>query len=431
MTMDLSKNTVALILGGGRGTRLFPLTKIRAKPAVPLAGKYRLIDIPISNCINSGLRRVFVLTQFLSVSLHRHLRQTYRFDHFTGGFVELLAAQQTVEEGTDWYQGTADAVRKNLRYIDQKNIEYVLILSGDQLYRMDFRSMLQTHIDSGADATIAGIPVDRKDAGALGIMQLNDDGRVQGFVEKPQTDEEIAKVRMDPAWIDARGIPSNGRDCLASMGLYIFNKKTLIELLEGNSHQDFGKEVFPSAIDSRKVQVHLFDGYWEDIGTIRAFYEANLSLAGKAPPFEIGSVNAPIYSRPRFLPPTVVGDDVKIRGSLLADGCRIGDNVTIEHSVIGLRTVIGDNVTIKNSVVMGADYTEEKGSIPEGTVPLGIGAGSTISGAILDKNSRVGSGVSITNAGNVESLGENESLQVRDGISIVIKNGTIEDGFQF
>lgn len=429
--MDLSKNTIALILGGGRGTRLFPLTKIRAKPAVPLAGKYRLIDIPISNCINSGLRRVYVLTQFLSVSLHRHLRQTYRFDHFTGGFVELLAAQQTVEAGTDWYQGTADAVRKNLRYMQQDDIEHVLILSGDQLYRMDFQDMMKTHIESGADATIAGIPVDRKDASALGIMQLDDSGRVTGFVEKPQTEEEISKVRMDPAWIDARGIPSKGRDCLASMGLYIFKKDVMVDLLEGNEDQDFGKEVFPKALNDRKVQVHLFDGYWEDIGTIRAFYEANLSLAGKTPPFDIGSVNAPIYSRPRFLPPTVMGDNVQIRGSLIADGCRIGDNVTIENSVIGLRTVIGDNVTIKDSVVMGADYIEEPDQLPAGKMRAGIGAGSTISGAILDKNCRIGTGVSITNPKGVESLGEDEALQVRDGISIVIKNGVIEDGFQF
>ncbi len=429
--MDLSKNTIALILGGGRGTRLFPLTKIRAKPAVPLAGKYRLIDIPISNCINSGLRRVFVLTQFLSVSLHRHLRQTYRFDHFTGGFVELLAAQQTVEEGTDWYQGTADAVRKNLRYMDQPGVEHVLILSGDQLYRMDFRDMMKSHIESGADATIAGIPVDRKDASALGIMQLNDDGRVTGFVEKPQTEEEIAKVRMDPAWIDARGIPSKGRDCLASMGLYIFKKEVMIDLLENTDHQDFGKEVFPGAIDSRKVQVHLFDGYWEDIGTIRAFYEANLSLAGKAPPFELGKWDAPIYSRPRFLPPTAVGDDVSINGSLIADGCRIGNNVKIQNSVIGLRTVIGDNVTIKDSVVMGADYIEDLDSLDAGQVPVGIGSNSTISTAILDKNCRIGSQVSITNEGNVDTLGEDEALQVRDGISIVIKNGVIENGYRF
>ena len=429
--MDLSKNTIALILGGGRGTRLFPLTKIRAKPAVPLAGKYRLIDIPISNCINSGLRRVFVLTQFLSVSLHRHLRQTYRFDQFTGGFVELLAAQQTVEAGTDWYQGTADAVRKNLRYIDQREVEHILILSGDQLYRMDFRDMMETHLATGADATIAGIPVDRKDASALGIMQINDDGRVTGFVEKPQTEQELARVRMDPAWIDARGIPSKGRDCVASMGLYIFKKDVMMELLDGNDHSDFGKEVFPGAIDSRKVQVHLFDGYWEDIGTIRAFYEANLSLASKAPPFQLGSVTAPIYSRPRFLPPTVVGDDVTIRGSLIADGCHIGNKVTIEHSVIGLGTVIGDNVTIRNSVVMGADFMEDRDCLPPGKIPVGIGNNSTISGAILDKNSRIGTDVSITNLGNVDTLGEDEPLQVRDGISIVIKDGSIENGFKF
>ncbi|MCD0462640.1 glucose-1-phosphate adenylyltransferase [Roseiconus lacunae] len=429
--MDLSHNTIALILGGGRGTRLFPLTKIRAKPAVPLAGKYRLIDIPISNCINSGLRRVFVLTQFLSVSLHRHLRQTYRFDHFTGGFVELLAAQQTVDEGTDWYQGTADAVRKNLRYIDQPDIKYVLILSGDQLYRMDFRDMMQTHIDSGADATIAGIPVDRKDARSLGIMQLNDDGRVTGFVEKPQTEEDIAKVRMDPSWIDARGIPSNGRDCLASMGLYIFNKDVMVDLLEGNTHEDFGKEVFPGAIDSRKVNVHLFDGYWEDIGTIRAFYEANLSLASEAPPFQLGRADAPIYSRPRFLPPTVMGDNVNIRGSLIADGCHIGSNVTIENSVIGLRTVIGDNVTIKDTVVMGADYVEDDRDPNAAEVPTGIGAGSTIKGAILDKNSRVGTNVTIVNEQGHDSFGEDEDLQVRDGVSIVIKNGSIPNNFKF
>ncbi len=425
--MDLSK-TIALILGGGRGTRLFPLTKIRAKPAVPLAAKYRLIDIPISNCINSGLNRAYVLTQFLSESLHRHLRQTYAFDHFSGGFVELLAAQQTVDEGTDWYQGTADAVRKNLLHLEEDWIEHVLILSGDQLYRMDFREMMRTHIDSGADATIAGIPVSRKDASALGIMQVDDSGRVRGFVEKPQTEEELATVRMDPSWIDARGIPSNGRDCLASMGLYIFNKSMMVDLLHSTDHEDFGREVFPEAIKSHKVQVHLFDGYWEDIGTIRAFYEANLSLAGKAPPFDIRNRDAPIYSRPRFLPPTIIGD-AKISGSLIADGCMIGNNVTIENSVIGLRTVIGDNVTIKDSVVMGADYIESPSKLPAGAMPIGIGDGTIISGTILDKNCRIGKNVKITNAAGVQHQGEDEALQIRDGIPIVIKNGLIEEGF--
>ena len=425
--MDLS-NTIALILGGGRGTRLFPLTKIRAKPAVPLAAKYRLIDIPISNCINSGLNRVYVLTQFLSVSLHRHLRQTYSFDHFNGGFVELLAAQQTVEKGTDWYQGTADAVRKNLRYIMQPWIKHVLVLSGDQLYRMDFRDMMKSHIDSMADATIAGIPVSRDDASALGIMQVDEGGRVQGFVEKPQTEEELASVRMDPAWIDRRGVDSQGRDCLASMGLYIFNKDVMIDLLQGE-HQDFGREVFPEAIKSHKVQVHLFDGYWEDIGTIRNFYEANLALAGHAPPFDIRNREAPIYSRPRFLPPTIMSDG-RIENSLIADGCRIGRNVTIQNSVIGLRTVIGDNVTIRDSVVMGADYIEDPMRLAPGQVPVGIGDGSVVAKAILDKNCRVGKGCKITNSANVDRKGEDEDLQIRDGISIVVKNGEVPDGFQ-
>nr|WP_231845863.1 glucose-1-phosphate adenylyltransferase [Rhodopirellula baltica] len=425
--MDLN-NTIALILGGGRGTRLFPLTKIRAKPAVPLAAKYRLIDIPISNCINSGLNRAYVLTQFLSESLHRHLRQTYTFDHFSGGFVELLAAQQTVNSGTDWYQGTADAVRKNLVHLRESWIKHVLILSGDQLYRMDFRDMMKTHIESGAAATIAGIPVTRKDASALGIMQVDDTGRVTGFVEKPQTEEEIAKVRMEPSWIDARGIESQGRDLLASMGLYIFDKDLMVDMLENSLHSDFGKEVFPEAINTHKVQLHLFDGYWEDIGTIRSFYEANLSLASKNPPFDIRNRHSPIYSRPRFLPPTIMGD-AKITGSLIADGCRIGDNVTIENSVIGLRTVIGDNVTIKDSVVMGADFIEMRGAERDGKLPVGVGAGSVIQGAILDKNCRVGENVRILNEAKVDHQGEDDDLQIRDGISIVIKDGQIPDGF--
>ena len=420
--MDLSR-CVALILGGGRGTRLFPLTKIRAKPAVPLAAKYRLIDIPISNCINSGLNRAYVLTQFMSESLHRHLRQTYAFDHFNGGFVELLAAQQTVEQEI-WYQGTADAVRKNLVHLREDWIEHVLILSGDQLYRMDFRDMMRTHIESGADATIAGIPVDRKDAAALGIMQVDDDGRVQGFVEKPKTDAELAQVRMDPAWIDSHGVESHGRDCLASMGLYIFNKKVMFDLLEDSASQDFGKEVFPSALKSHKVQLHLFDGYWEDIGTIRAFYEANLSLAGAEPPFEIGNREAPIYTRPRFLPPTIMGRDCKINGSLIADGCQIGENVTIENSVIGLRSVIGDNVTIRNTVMMGADDVEST-VVAQSDVPVGIGSGCTVIGAILDKNCRIGPGVHIENTSGIGDQGEDDPLQYRDGIPIVIKDACI------
>lgn len=423
------RNAIALILGGGRGTRLFPLTKIRSKPAVPLAGKYRLIDIPISNCINSELNRIYVLTQFLSVSLHRHIRQTYSFDNFRGGFVELLAAQQTVDAGTDWYQGTADAVRKNLRYVNQADVEHVVILSGDQLYRMDFRDMMKTHIDNNADVTIAGIPVERKEASALGIMRADDTGRVTGFLEKPQTEEEIDLVRTDPAWIDAQGLPSKGRDCVASMGLYIFNKKFLIDLLEKTNYEDFGKEVFPTAIRTRRVQLHLFDDYWEDIGTIRAFYEANLSLARRDAPFDFSCMQAPVYSRPRFLPPSLM-EEARVSGSLIADGCKIGKGAIIENSVIGLRTVIGENVTIRNSVVMGADYTDSKFIEPVSEIPLGIGDNSIVEGSILDKNARIGKNCRIVNDNGVENQGEDEPVQIRDGIPIVIKNAELADGFK-
>jgi len=432
MMLGDMRQVISLILGGGRGTRLFPLTKIRAKPAVPLASKYRLIDIPISNCLHSGINRIYVVTQFLSVSLHQHIRQTYRFDNFSGGFVELLAAQQTMESETSWYEGTADAVRKNLRYFDENDCKYVLILSGDQLYRMDYSEMLKTHIESGADVTISAIPVPRSAAHALGIMRCDDTGRVTGFLEKPKTDEEINMVAMTPGWIDRQGIPSRGRDCLASMGLYIFNKDLLFEILNKTNYSDFGKEVFPAAIRSRKVQVHLYDDYWEDIGTIRAFYEANLSLTTDHPPFDLFAADKPVYTRARFLPPTVF-DGATITGSLVADGCRIGKGTVIENSVIGLRCVIGEGVTIRNSILMGADYSETPDMLArtdrDGTLRIGIGAGSLIEGAILDKNARIGRHVQIVN-----NLGINDSDQfdpcfIRDGIPIVTKDATLHDGW--
>ncbi len=426
------RQVISLILGGGRGTRLFPLTKIRAKPAVPLAGKYRLIDIPISNCLHSGINRIYVLTQFLSVSLHQHIRQTYRFDNFSGGFVELLAAQQTMEGGTEWYEGTADAVRKNLRYFDQKDYKYVLILSGDQLYHMDYAAMLNSHIESNADVTIAAIPVPRSAAHALGIMRCDDSGRVVGFLEKPKTDEEIDMVSTSPAWIDARGIPSQGRDCLASMGLYIFNKQLLFDILNKTSYSDFGKEVFPAAIRSRKVQVHLFDDYWEDIGTIRAFYEANLSLTKNNPPFDLFSADKPVYSRARFLPPSVIAG-ASVTDSLVADGCRIGKGTVIENSVIGLRCVIGEGVTIRNSIIMGADYLETEQELAqllsENKIPVGIGSGSLIDGSILDKNCRIGRHVQVINRLGVDESDKFEPCYIRDGIPILTKDATLSDGW--
>ncbi|MEZ6070004.1 MAG: glucose-1-phosphate adenylyltransferase [Pirellulales bacterium] len=429
--MDYSRKVLTYVLGGGRGTRLYPLTQYRSKPAVPLAGKYRLIDIPLSNCINSGLNRVYVITQFNSVSLHRHIRRTYTFDHFDGGYVEILAAQQT-NEASDWYQGTADAVRQNIRYLEEPDVDYALILSGDQLYRMDYRKMIETHVESGADVTIAALPVQRDEASGLGVMKADDTGRVTGFLEKPKTDKELDLVKMDPAWIDARGVQSKGRTCLASMGIYLFNRKTLIDVLTKTDYQDFGREVFPTSIRTRHVQVHLFDGYWEDIGTIDSFFKANLELASANPPFVLASADAPIYSRARFLPPSRC-DDVQIRASLISDGCVIESGAVIENSVIGLRCQIGKGATIRNSVLMGSDDYETEGRLgvigQEGLPPIGIGPNSYIDGAIIDKNCRIGTGVRVANDHKLDELPEQDNCTIRDGIIVVGKGAVLPDGW--
>jgi len=425
------RNVISLVLGGGKGTRLYPLTKYRSKPAVPLAGRYRLIDIPISNCINSGLNRIYLLTQFNSVSLHRHIRDTYNFDNFDRGFVEILAAQQTFA-GEDWYEGTADAVRKNLRYIEQPGIDYVLILSGDQLYRMNYLDMIETHKTSGADVTIAAVPVTQEAATAFGIMRLNDEGRVVGFLEKPKTPEEFNLVRTEPSWIEARGIQSHGRDGLANMGIYLFNRDTLVDVLTKTDYQDFGKEVFPASIRTRKVQVHMFDGYWEDIGTIKAFYQANLDLAGPHPAFQLISPTEPIYSRPRFLPPSKL-NGVTVTQSLIAEGCTIGAGSVIENSVIGLRCQIGSNVTIKNSVLMGADFFQTPEDIASDRAmrrpPVGIDDGAYIDGAIVDKNCRVGKNVRIENPQGIEDRDETAYSIIRDGIVVIPKGTMLPDNW--
>ncbi len=426
------RNCITLVLGGGRGTRLYPLTKYRSKPAVPLAGKYRLIDIPLSNCINSGLTRIYVLTQFNSVSLHRHIRRTYAFDQFNEGFVEILAAQQTLD-ASEWYQGTADAVRQNLRYIDQSEYEHVLILSGDQLYRMNFAEMMRSHLASKADVTIAAKPVDRQTAKSMGLMRVDDAGRVMGFLEKPQTDKEMDIVRMDPAWIDARGLDSQGRDQLASMGIYLFNREALVKVLTKTDYHDFGREIFPAAVRTHRVQVHLFDGYWEDIGTIRSFYEANLQLANQNRPFALASATAPIYSRARYLAPSRF-DGAQVRGSLIADGCEIEEGTQIENSVIGLRCRIGRGVTIRNSVLMGSDDYERPEEAVQaaasGTPLVGIGEGTTIEGAIIDKNCRIGRNTRIANDHNRETSDETPEAMIRDGIVCVQKGATLPDGWR-
>lgn len=427
------RNVMTLILGGGKGTRLYPLTKHRSKPAVPLAGKYRLIDIPISNCLNSGLNRIYLLTQFNSVSLHRHIRDTYNFDSFHRGFVEILAAQQTFE-GTNWYEGTADAVRKNIRYVQQPGIEHVLILSGDQLYRMNYGEMLDTHIKSGADVTIGSVPVTRDQAAGFGILRSDNTGRVTGFLEKPQTDDEIDMVKTEPSWIDARGIQSRGRDCLASMGIYIFKRDTLLDVLTKTEYQDFGKEIFPASIRTRKVQVHLFDGYWEDIGTIKAFYDANLDLAKPNPPFQLVSADAPIYSRPRYLSPTLVAG-ATIKHSLIADGCTIGEGTVIENSIVGLRCPIGKNVTIRNSILMGCDFYQSAADVAADRAArrplLGIGDNVVIDGAIVDKNCRVGSGSRIVNETGIQDSPETPEAMICDGIVVIPKDSTLPNGWSF
>ena len=424
------QNVISIVLGGGRGTRLYPLTKYRSKPAVPLAGKYRLIDIPISNCINSGLNKMYVLTQFLSVSLHRHIRQTYRFDQFNGGFVEILAAQQMTDDAKhDWYQGTADAVRKQLRYMQQPGIDYVVILSGDQLYRMDYRDLLRTHVESKADATIAGIPVTREQAKAFGIMRIADSGRVEGFLEKPQTDKEADIVRMRPDWIDSRGIASHGRDLIASMGIYVFNRDTLIECLEKTDYLDFGKEIFPASVRAKRVMVHLFDGYWEDIGTIRNFFEANLDVTSELPRFNFFDMSSPIFSRPRFLPGSKI-NGAQIDHAVISDGCII-NHASINQSVVGLRSIVGAGTVVNRCILLGSDYYESFESIIEhekaGKPRIGIGARSRIENTIVDKNARIGNNVIISPAGKPDNL-DHANFYVRDGIVIIPKNGVIPHG---
>ncbi len=420
---------ICLILGGGRGTRLYPLTKLRSKPAVPIAGKYRLIDIPISNCISSGLSEIFVLTQFNSVSLHRHISNTYKFDPFGGGFVEVLAAQQTMQHET-WYQGTADAVRRNIPYFTEKRYDLVLILSGDQLYRMDFQDMIRTHVENKAEATLATLPVPEEEARACGIMRIDATGRVIDFEEKPKTPEKLDRVRTGPEWMARFGIQAQGRPYLASMGIYLFNRAMLVQMLAAGNASDFGKELFPQAIEDHRVQAHLFDGYWEDIGTIGAFHKANIDLTRDHPPFDFTFGNHPIFTRPRYLPPSRI-KGATVDNSLIADGSVIGHGTLIENSVIGVRSLIAENVTIRNTYIMGADLYEQPHHIAENDRAsrphIGIGAGSVIENALIDKNARIGRGVQIRNEAGVVDSEEAPHFVIRDGIVVIPKYTILQD----
>ena len=424
----MNKKVICLILGGGRGTRLYPLTEYRSKPAVPLAGIYRLIDIPISNCLNSGINRVYLLTQFNSVSLHRHVRQTYRFDRFHGGFVEILAAQQTMD-GDMWYQGTADAVRQNMNVLTQPDVDDVLVLSGDQLYRMDLEKMLATHRAADADATIAALPVTDEAARGFGVMKLDDAGRIRSFLEKPQTVEEMDTMRTAPSWIDERGIEANGRSLLASMGIYAFKRDVLVDLLQDRDQTDFGKEIFPASIDTRNVHAHLFDGYWEDIGTIRSFFDANLALASDRPPFDLASSSSPIHTRARSLaPPRIL--DASLRNTLVSQGAFIESGTILDHSIVGLRCHVGKRAQIRNSILMGADYFEDVDTRPNGVPRVGIGDGTIIEGAIIDKDCRIGKNVKIRPREDLSPNCDIKGVYVRDGIIVVPKGATVPDGWE-
>jgi glucose-1-phosphate adenylyltransferase len=409
------ERVLGIILGGGRGSRLWPLTRDRAKPAVPIAGKYRLIDIPLSNCLNSGVQQVAILTQFKSASLHRHIAQTYTFDLFHRGWVQILAAEQTTTN-LDWYQGTADAVRKQLVEIEAPGAEDLLILAGDHLYRMDYREILAYHREQEADATVAVRPVSLTDARRFGILRMAPDGRISDFAEKPRDPDQLTTLvsRDDP------DLPLVG-----SMGIYVFRRQALVELLQ-DPHDDFGSHVLPAAIRSHRVFGYAFQGYWEDIGDIRSFYEANLALVAPEPAFSFHDPERPIYTRPRLLAATRIYD-VQLDQVLLADGCVV-QGAEIVRSVVGIRSVIGDGVRLRDSIVMGADFYEPEERFPPAAgPPIGIGQACDIAGAIIDKNARIGPRVRIRPfPPGTEQDGETWS--VRDGIVVVPKNAVLPAG---
>ncbi len=422
-----TSNVLSVIMGGGQGTRLFPLTKERAKPAVPLAGKYRIVDIPISNCINSGLRRIYLLTQFNSASLHRHISQSYKFDHFSGGFVEILAAEQTFTD-TSWYQGTADAVRKNLIHFLNHDFEYLLILSGDQLYRMDFRLIIQQHVETHADVTIATIPVGRRESQSFGILQVNEDRRIRRFVEKPKDPALQDSLRLEREWYPKLGLNDDRELFLASMGIYVFSRDALRSMLD-NTLADFGKHIIPSAIETHRLYAYIFQGYWEDIGTIRNFFEANLDVTSELPRFNFFDMAAPIFTRPRFLPGSKI-NGAHIDHAVISDGCII-NHARIHNSIVGIRSIVGAGTELNRVILLGCDYYESMESIQAneaaGRPRIGIGSHCRIENAIIDKNARIGDNVVISPRGKPDTV-DHPLYYIRDGVVIVPKNGVVPHG---
>ena len=426
--MTTQKRVLAVIMGGGRGTRLHPLTTERCKPAVPLAGKYRLVDIPISNCLNSDINRIFLLTQFQTASLHRHVQGTYHFDPFGGGFVDVMSAEQT-EKGSDWYQGTADAVRRNLIHFRSFPHDLVLILSGDQLYRMDYRKIIDQHLATGADVTIAAIPFPVSKVAGLGLMQVNDDLSIGRFVEKPKDPAVINRLTLSPVLESRLETPSQEKHCLASMGIYVFNRAALAEALD-NTMTDFGREIIPGLLGKKGLYAHIFEGYWEDIGTVRAFFDANLALAQPLPPFNFFDPTAPIYTQDRYLPASKL-NKCAIDHVVIGDGS-ILTNSAIKHSVLGIRSYVGENSVLEDTVLMGADYYETEEQLAanrvQGRPHLGVGKNCRVKGAIIDKNARIGDGCVLLAAGKADGTYANGAVVVRDGVLVVPKGATLPPG---
>jgi len=423
--MALHNEVLALVLGGGQGSRLFPLTQLRSKPAVPIAGKYRLIDIPISNCLHADIRRIFVLTQFNSASLNRHIGQTYRMDLFSQGFVEILAAEQT-PDNSNWFQGTADAVRQAARHIVRHEADYYVILAGDHLYRMDYSEIVEAHIDRQADITIAAQPVATDEASSMGIFRFDRDGQIVAFDEKPNAERLADIARSIPAGASFGGHVSE-KPFVASLGIYVFSRDVLFEVLERDDAADFGRGIIPRALNQYEVQAHLFRGYWADVGTIQSFYDANVMLTRSDAPFSFYDPRRPIYTRPRFLPGARLSDCV-VRDAIVAEGCDI-DRCVLEHSVIGIRANIRSGTRISRSVLLGADFYESDDEAPaRGNRPrLGIGRDVVLDRVIVDKNARIGDGVHLTNDACVQEA-NGQGYYIRSGIIIVPKDGVIESG---
>jgi glucose-1-phosphate adenylyltransferase len=414
---------VCAILGGGQGSRLWPLTRDRAKPAVPLGGKFRLIDVPISNSLHAGVERIYVLTQFMSQSLHRHISQTYRFDTFRGGYVDILAAQQTMEN-RDWYQGTADAIRQNLAPLNESGARHVLILSGDQLYLMNVKEFVRRHKDTEADLTIAVTPVPREQAKALGIMMVDREGRIVRFVEKPKDEKVLDELTPDAATMKRLGFDAPHGHLLASMGIYTFRRSVLNEMLVGTKAADFGKDIIPGAIHERKVYAYAYNGYWRDIGTIPSFHEANLDLTRPLPPLNLYSPNFPIYTHARFLPGTKI-NRCQVEQSILCEGSIISES-SIANSIIGIREVVGAGSVIESSVVMGARFYEAQAPTSH-PVPMGIGEDCEIRNAIVDLNARIGAGSKLVNAKGLQEF-DAENYCIRGGIIVVPRDAVIPPG---